>query len=245
MKIAPHQLAPYLQQGLSSIYFIFGDNPYQKTEMIEAIRAKALAEGITERERFDVSAGFNWERWYHNTQELSLFAIDSEKRLMECHLNTELNTTKTIGLTGAKALHDFMQSRPADIVLLITAPKLDAAALRSQWFKTVDSQGITLYCQSNAQFSVFDLVNAVFSGSLERTKTIFAYLKHEVDAMLVLWALIRKIRSIQSPSTLDASHLLRRAQAIEAIIKGSTPGNAWDALYLFCLSLLGVKTLDV
>ena len=249
MKLSAHQLATHLTQGLCPIYFLFGDDPYQKTDVAEAIRKKAIEEGITERERFDVATGFNWERWYHSTQECSLFSVFSEKRLIECHLAEALNPLKTIGPMGAKVLYDLMQKPPSDIVFLITSPKLDTSMLSSQWFKSIDSKGVTILCrstpESNAQFSVFDLVDAVFLPSLPKTQCIFAYLKHTVDPTLVLWALIRKVRTTHSNATFNRLHMLQKAQDIDTIIKGYTPGNAWNALYFFCLCLLGVKTLNV
>jgi DNA polymerase III delta subunit len=249
MRITLHQLHAQLKQGLKPVYFLFGAEPYQKKEAADAIRTQALTQGIEDRERFDILMGFDWEHWYQLTQTRSLFSVFSEKRLFECHFSEELKINKTLGPLGAEKLCAFMQSPPDDIVLLITAPKLDASALASAWFKAIDKTGIILYTKplssSETSASVFDLVDAIFEGSIPKTKGIFFNLKQEAEAIFVLWALIKRIRTQPISTTFNRQRLLSKAQHIDNIIKGLAPGNAWDALYLFCLSLIGVSILDV
>jgi len=248
MRITLNQLHTQLTQGLAPVYFLFGAEPYQKKEAADAIRTQARAQGIEDRERFDILMGFDWEHWYQLTQTRSLFSVFSEKRLFECHFSEELNIHKTLGTLGAEKLCAFMQSPPEDIVLLITAPKLDASAFSSAWFQAIDSKGMVLYTKpaaSDIPASVFDLVNAVFAGSISKTKNIFFNLQQEAEAIFVLWALIKRIRTQPISATFNRQGLLLQAQHIDDIIKGLVPGNVWDALYLFCLSIIGVRTLDV
>ncbi len=248
MRITLNQLKTQLTQGLAPVYFLMGTDPYQKKEAADAIRAQALAQGIEDKQRFDILMGFDWEQWYHLTQSRSLFSVFSEKRLFECHFSEELKINQTLGALGAQKLSAFMQSPPEDIVLVITAPKLDASALASTWFKAIDQKGMVLFTKlpaSEMPASVFALMDAVFEGSIPKTKNIFFNLKQETEAIFVLWALIKGIRAQAVSSRFNRQSMLLKAQHIDDIIKGLAPGNAWDALYLFCLSLIGVHILDV
>lgn len=249
MRITASELESQLKQGFSLVYLLHGDDLPQKIKAQETIRTEAMRAGITDRERFDVSTGFDWENWYAATKERSLFSVFSERRLWECHLNETLNTAQTIGPMGSKMLIQYIQNAATDIVLLITAPKLDKTAFSSEWFKAIENKGVTLCTQQSTHnkttFSVFDLIDAISLGSIHKTKCIFFSLKKDIDAVLVLWALIRKVRTLPLDSKLNRSHLLEKAKLIDDMIKGYARGNAWDELYLFCLYLMGVKILDV
>lgn len=247
MKITAKELDRELQKGLAPIYLLFGNDPYQKIKAIEAIRKQALLKGILDRKRFDIGISFNWEDWYTTTREQSLFSLFSEKCLWECHLDETQSITKTIGTLGAKILIEYAKTLPSDIILLLNAPKLESTALSSEWFKAIEQKGITIMLNLSRKEmppSIFDLTDALTLKNVHKMKSIFLSLKTEVDAILVLWALIKKIRSKSGLST-SQGYLFAKAKHIDDIIKGYTTGNAWDELYILCLYLMGVKILDV
>lgn len=243
MRVTVQQLGIELKQNLLPVYLLFGTDPYRKTEALKCIRAQAKTIGITERERFEISSGFNWEHWYANTQMPSLF---SEKRLWECHLDETLHIHKTLGTLGAKILLQYLKTPPADIILLIIAPKLETTALASEWFKAIEAKGMTVYtCLPRTKMppKVFDLMDAISLGSIPKTKRVFFSLKKEVDAILVLWALLKKIRSLNNSHN-HPIYLFEKAKNIDEMIKGYKIGDVWHELYLLSLYLMGVKILD-
>src|SRR5687768_15244927 len=61
VKISGDNLPPQLARGLSSIYLVSGDEPLLVNEAADAVRARARAEGFTERELHVVERGFDWQ----------------------------------------------------------------------------------------------------------------------------------------------------------------------------------------
>jgi DNA polymerase-3 subunit delta len=61
----------------------------------------------------------------------------------------------------------------------------------------------------DARFSVFDLVDAALSGSVERTSRVFSSLKSEgVDPILIVWAIAREVRtSLLILTKMQSGHL--------------------------------------
>ena len=70
------------RRGLAALYFVAGDEPLRRTEIVAAIRDAALAEGHAERLVLYADAGFDWQSLRHHLDSPSLF---SAKRLIELH----------------------------------------------------------------------------------------------------------------------------------------------------------------
>ncbi|HKK05888.1 MAG TPA: DNA polymerase III subunit delta [Gammaproteobacteria bacterium] len=134
MKLRYDQLEAHLARGLAPIYMVSGDEPLQVGEAGDAIRAAARSHGCAEREVLHVEAGFDWSALLASTTTLSLF---SERRLVDLRL-----PTGKPGDAGAKALVQYAQARPEDVLLLVTCPKLDAQQQRSKWFKALEGAGV-------------------------------------------------------------------------------------------------------
>ena len=136
MKLRADQLANHLKRGLEPIYFIFGDEPLQLNEAADTLRHTTKENGYDERESFHVDSGFDWQVFQNSLQSGSLFA---DKRLIELRLGSQKP-----GDAGAKVLRAYAENCADDIVLLITADKLDQASQRSRWFTTLDSAGVCI-----------------------------------------------------------------------------------------------------
>ena len=134
MKIYANQLAQKLQQGLHSVYLIFGDEPLQKIEAIDAIRATAKQQGFAERQSFNADGSFDWQQLSGAYNELSLF---SSQKLIE----VELNSGKP-GQQGSKVLTNLPEVFNPDTLLIIHGAKLDANTPKSKWFKTLEANGL-------------------------------------------------------------------------------------------------------
>jgi len=125
------------QRGLAPLYFIFGEEPLQYKEALEAILGKAKEQGFSEKECFDINAHFNWDSLSQNLKNRGLF---SDKRLIECRLQ-EGKINKAIG----EALIKIASLLPPETLLLICANKIDSASQKTAWFNALERLSVTLY----------------------------------------------------------------------------------------------------
>ncbi len=133
MKLNADQLPRSLSQGLRPVYLLSGDEPLQLQEAGDLLRRTARANGFDEREVFHADPGFQWERLRESGQSLSLF---SQRRLLELHL-----PNGKPGPQGSDALLALLSPPDGDTLLVIFAPRLDGATLKSRWVKTIEEQG--------------------------------------------------------------------------------------------------------
>ncbi len=137
MLISPEKLPADLERrGLAPGYLVFGDEPLQVMESVDAIRAAARADGIGERLIFEVEAGFDWQQLLSGANELSLFA---ERRLIEIRLRG-----RKPDKTGGTILADLLARDDSQDILLLSAEKIDRNGQKSKWFKTIDSAGVVV-----------------------------------------------------------------------------------------------------
>src|SRR5690348_12820947 len=87
MELRPEQLASQpASQALAPVYLIAGPETLRVLEAADAVRARARAEGITEREVFDADGrDFDWNQLDATFNAPSLF---SARRLLELRLPT-------------------------------------------------------------------------------------------------------------------------------------------------------------
>lgn len=137
MLTSPEKLPSDLdRRGLAPAYLVFGDEPLQVMESVDAIRATARAAGIGERLVFEVEAGFDWQQLLAGTNELSLFA---ERRLIEIRLGG-----RKPDKAESAILADLLARDDVDDVLLLSAEKIDRNAQKSKWFKAIERAGVVV-----------------------------------------------------------------------------------------------------
>jgi DNA polymerase-3 subunit delta len=113
MELTPERLVAQLDnETLRPAYLIAGAEPLRVLEAADAVRLRARAQGIGEREIFDVDARFNWSLLEASLHAPGLF---SAQRLLEVRL-----PSGKPGTDGAKVLAAFCADPPADVVLLVT-----------------------------------------------------------------------------------------------------------------------------
>lgn len=134
MQIYANQLEAQLDRGLAPLYLIHGDEPLLLAECAAAVRRAAHAAGFAERQVFTVESGFDWNAFYTATRSLSLF---SARRLLELRL-----PAGRPGESGAKVLCELAEEPPAEILLLLTAPRLDRQALGARWTRALEAAGV-------------------------------------------------------------------------------------------------------
>ena len=136
MKLRSEQLATQIQQGLSPIYLVFGDEPFLVEEAGGLIRKQARQEGAEDRQTWHVEGRFKWSEVQWQEQTMSLF---SSKRLLEIRL-----PSGAPGKEGGEALRHYAANLPADTTLLILSGKIDTRSQKSKWFTEIDKVGVTV-----------------------------------------------------------------------------------------------------
>jgi DNA polymerase-3 subunit delta len=129
-------LSQHLQQTLSPVYLIYGQEPLLQTQALDALRKVAHEQGYLERKSITVTPQFDWQQLPEETKHLSLF---SDKRLIEIHL-----AGQSPGAPGSRVLQEYCDADYADLILLITVDKLDQQQLKSKWVKAIDRIGALL-----------------------------------------------------------------------------------------------------
>ena len=135
MELKPEQLAAQTaSQALKPVYLIAGPETLRVLEAADAVRAKARAEGITEREVFDADGrDFDWNALERAFQSPGLF---SSMRLIELRL-----PSGKPGKDGAQVVADFCADPPGDVVLLITAGDWSRSH-QGKWSDAVSKAGV-------------------------------------------------------------------------------------------------------
>ncbi len=136
MKLRPEQLAAQLKKGLAPVYLISGEEPLLLQEAAEAILQSARAQGFVERSIHTVDNSFHWSELQQESAALSLFA---EQKVVDLRI-----PTGKPGKEGGTALVEWCGAPPEEKILLIRAGKLDGAAQRAKWFKTIEQAGVVV-----------------------------------------------------------------------------------------------------
>ena len=113
MELKPERFERQLAgEHLRPAYLIAGAETLIVQELADAVRAKAKAEGYSEREVFEAGRDFDWNELAMGLAALSLF---SPRRLFDLRL-----PSGNPGKEGSQAIQDYCNNPPPDTVLLIT-----------------------------------------------------------------------------------------------------------------------------
>ena len=130
------QLQAHLERELRPLYVIHGDEPLLALEAGDAIRARARANGFSERLVLAAERGFDWNELGASGASLSLFG---DKKLIELRL-----VSGKPGSDGAEAIEAFCAKLPPDALTLVALPRLDRAGQASPWFKALEAKGVVI-----------------------------------------------------------------------------------------------------
>ena len=131
MKVPANQLTSHLQKHLAQCYLVTGDEPLLVSEALDAIRDAARNKGFTARDLHIATAGFDWAQLRDSSSNLSLFA---EQRILELRL-----PTGKPGRAGSEAIANLVEQTGPDLMLVVSAPKLDRSGQSSKWAKALDA----------------------------------------------------------------------------------------------------------
>src|SRR6202020_1651869 len=98
-------------------------------------RAKARANGFTDRTVFVVDRYFDWSSLLGASQSMSLFG---DRQLVELRI-----PTGKPGKEGGEALKTLAADK-RHVLTLITLPRLDAATQKSAWFTALSGPGVMM-----------------------------------------------------------------------------------------------------
>ena len=135
MQVAADRLSERLTaQGLETAYFFHGEEPLQLVECTDALRRRALEEGVNERIVFDADTGIDWQAVLGESNAMSLFA---ERRLVEIRLSS-----RKPDKTGIGVLEQLLSAEQSEDVILLSAAKFDARARKAKWFKMLEQHAV-------------------------------------------------------------------------------------------------------
>ncbi|HXF67331.1 MAG TPA: DNA polymerase III subunit delta [Burkholderiales bacterium] len=136
MRIGTEQLQQHLARGLQPLYTVFGDETLLALEACDRIRARARAEGYTEREVLTADPGFKWHELAFAAGARSLFA---SRRVLELRI-----PGGKPGAEGSEALRAYCERLPTDTLTLVVLPGLDWRAQRAGWFEALARCGVVI-----------------------------------------------------------------------------------------------------
>jgi len=134
MQLRAEQLHGHLAKSLAPVYAVHGDEPLLALEAADAVRAAARRQGFSERVVLEPNRGFDWSEFTHAAASLSLFA---GRKLIELRL-----ASGKPGTQGAEAIAAYCGRPSADLLLLVSVPRLDRSTQNSAWFRALAEAGV-------------------------------------------------------------------------------------------------------
>ena len=136
MRINSEELPRHLSKGLGSLYVVHGEALLLAIEAADTIRNAARTAGFSEREVIIAEQYFKWAELRNSAQSMSLFA---SRKVIDLRI-----PSGKPGVEGAQALQEYCENLNADILTLISLPRLDGAAMKSKWFTALEQHGIVI-----------------------------------------------------------------------------------------------------
>jgi DNA polymerase-3 subunit delta len=118
--------------ALPKVILLNGNEPLLIEEALDGVRRALKEQGFTERLKYQLEAGFDWNQLTGVGQAMSLFA---ERRILE------FRVPKSLGTPGTKAITEYCQNPPEDDILVIMMPALDKRQRAAKWVKAVETIG--------------------------------------------------------------------------------------------------------
>lgn len=168
MRHLASDITTHLKRGLQPFYFVYGEEPFQRMEACDQIRAAASNQGYTERECHEITGQFDWAGFKAKLSALSLF---SNKRLIECRFRED-----KIGKMGAQALLEIATSPPPDTLFLCSVDKLDPSLRKVAWFTALEQRVMTLWAKPLSR----DAFSQWLKTRLQQAQVTFTTTVHDI-----------------------------------------------------------------
>jgi DNA polymerase-3 subunit delta len=178
MRLNPAQLSQHLSQGVKPLYILSGDEYLAHRESLDAIRAAARVQGVSERESLTVERNFNWQQLAAYGQALSLFAT---LRLLEINI-----PSGKPGIEGSKALQALAEAGMPDTVVMVILPELDWREQKSAWFMALESAGVLIEMKEVAPAQLPSWISQRLAQQKQHTDgDTLAFIAHQVEGNLL------------------------------------------------------------
>ncbi len=206
MRISTEQLQQHLARELKPLYTVFGDETLLALEAADRIRAKARAEGYTERNVLTADAGFKWSELAFTGSSQSLFAA---RRVLELRL-----PTGKPGTDGSTALQEYCESPPPDTVTLIALPGIDWRAQKAGWFDALERAGVAVEAKPVARKALPDwLAGRLRAQDQDADKETLDFIADRVEGNL-----LAAHQEVQKLALLFPAGRIAYEQAREAVL---------------------------
>ena len=142
MQVRLEQLDAHLAKAgaqLAPIYVLHGDEHLLVLEAADRIRAAARAAGYAEREVLHAERYFKWGALTASSQSMSLFG---DRKLIDLRI-----PGGKPGRDGSLALQEFAAgaaANAAEVITLVTLPRLDRDGVSSAWFSALAAAGVAI-----------------------------------------------------------------------------------------------------
>lgn len=222
MKIKAEQLGRTLRNNSLPLFWLSGDEPLLMQEAADQLRAHFRKQGFEEREIFNVDRGFDWQLFLQSTGNLSLF---SERKILDLRLsNSKLDDS------GKAALEAYLNEANPDFVVLISSPRLEAATMKTKWFKAIETK--------SAIVQIWPINKEGLPSWLEQ-RLIRAGIQAEPEALQLLidrieGNLLAAVQEIEKLKLLannkDNSPITLNAQTVMQVVADSSRYNAFQVV---------------
>lgn len=202
MEIPAERLPERVADGpLLPAWLVAGPEPLLVLEAADAIRARARAEGIGEREVFDMEA--RAPDWDALAASLAAPGLFSPRRLIEVRL-----PGGKPGKDGAELIAGFCANPPTDVVLLVVAGEWSKAH-HGKWVDAIDRIGVVSIAWQIKPHQVAGWVQArLRSRGVQADRDAVALLAERVEGNLLAAAQeVDKLALLADGRTLDAGML--------------------------------------
>ncbi len=202
MKLPFARIEAHLAKDLAPVYLLAGDEPLQKMEAADAIRAAAQKAGFSERQVIHVEPGFDWSLLEAEAAAMSLFA---EKKIIDLRL-----PSGKPGRDGSKAITTYLLHPPEDNLLLIQTGKLERSAMTSAWVKAIDKAGVVMQIWDLNPADTLKLVaERLRRAGFQPDRDAARLLTERVEGnLLAAVQEIEKLKLIREPGPLSAEDVI-------------------------------------
>ena len=178
MRISTEQLQQHLTRELKPLYTVFGDETLLGLEASDRIRARARAEGYTERDVLTADSGFKWSALAFAGSSQSLFAT---RRILELRI-----PTGKPGTEGSEALQSYCGGLPPDTITLVYLPGVDWRTQKAGWFEALDRAGVTIEAKLVARKALPEwLAGRLHAQNQEADKETLEFIADRVEGNLL------------------------------------------------------------
>lgn len=120
-------------------WVLHGQEPLLEQNLLDVLRQEWQRQNI-ERQRFEIQSVADWKNIFNALNSLSLF---SQQLAIEAHGNIKPDAATL------KLLKAYLQQNESNL-LVIVMPKQDSNSLKSQFFQTIEANGVVVSLQANS-----------------------------------------------------------------------------------------------